>query len=245
MHEYSEQVALYANSHLELANAKFSTSYFYHSIPLCVVDAIFSVGVKYRQVENVVEYLCKQQGWKRFRGHNSSYPPPAAQAKITDLFRLFAGLEALSQQDAKKIFNNQGYINPRAENPTLKAEICRQFAAILMSFKIETFQDWDLISEAQKENVFRNIVKAAPALKSGVIMRYFSMLAGDENQVKPDRWILRFLRKAVIEDDGSVSDPVMIIRDACTLLNPQYPNLTPRLLDHMIWKFQSQNKNNC
>lgn len=243
MHKISRQVALYADIHLALAMAKLSASYFYQSIPLCVVDAVFSVGVRYRQVEKVVEYLCKQQGWEQFRGY-SPYPPPAAQAKIADLVNLFTGLVVLSQHDAKRIFNNQGYINPSAKkkNPTLKAEVIRQFAKILMNNKIETFQDWNLLTAVQKENI-GIIVNEVPGLKSGVIMRYFAMLAGDDNQVKPDRMILRFLKKAVSEDGVSVSDAVMIIRDACALLKPKYPDLTPRLLDHMIWKYQRQNEN--
>jgi hypothetical protein len=30
------------------------------------------------------------------------------------------------------------------------------------------------------------------------------------------------------------------VKGACALLVPDYPNLTPRLLDHTIWKYQRE-----
>jgi hypothetical protein len=47
-------IAEYARKVLPLSSAKLSEEYFYQSLPLCIIDAVFSIGVKYDSTREVV-----------------------------------------------------------------------------------------------------------------------------------------------------------------------------------------------
>ncbi|MCL2855755.1 MAG: hypothetical protein FWE21_09095 [Defluviitaleaceae bacterium] len=40
----SDKLAMYCKSKLDLGNASLSDGHYYSSLPLCVIDAIFSIG---------------------------------------------------------------------------------------------------------------------------------------------------------------------------------------------------------
>ena len=105
---------------------------------------------------------------------------------------------------------------------------------MLKSEKIETFQD---LTAYDNYEALDNLISCLPALKSKVAIRYFRMLAGDDQQVKPDRMILRFIADA-IGKNVDPDDAALLIQDACDILKRTFPTLTPRLLDHEIWKYQ-------
>ena len=76
---------------------------------------------------------------------------------------------------------------------------------------------------------------------SGIMLKYLYMLAGDENMVKPDRMIRRFVKNAgfsKIED----KDIVELFRGTVSELKGSYPDLTPRALDSAIWLYQRKIK---
>ena len=65
------------------------------------------------------------------------------------------------------------------------------------------------------------------------------MLAGSDEFIKPDRMILRFLFSAL----GRQVSPVeaqLLLHGATQQLRRSYPELTPRLLDHEVWKYQRE-----
>ena len=47
MNEDIKQLAKYCDLALNLKDANLSDEYFYQSLPLCVIDAVYSIGVKY------------------------------------------------------------------------------------------------------------------------------------------------------------------------------------------------------
>jgi len=63
------------------------------------------------------------------------------------------------------------------------------------------------------------------------------MLAGEENMVKPDRMILRFLWR-IIGNQASQQNAQAWLSQALQILNQPYPTLTLRKLDHEIWKYE-------
>ena len=63
------------------------------------------------------------------------------------------------------------------------------------------------------------------------------MLAGDDQLVKPDRMIVRFLAAAHGRNVTVIEAPSLVAR-ACEILALERPNLTPRALDHAIWGYQ-------
>jgi hypothetical protein len=64
------------------------------------------------------------------------------------------------------------------------------------------------------------------------------MMAGDDSYVKPDRMIRRFVAGAAGLPDVSPDTACDAVVAACGNLAREFPNLTPRLLDHLIWSYQ-------
>ena len=231
-----EVVAAYADTHLDLESAQLSNAYYYQSLPFCIIDAVFSLGVRYGQVENVIRNAAKVTDWNIFRSNGSSFLSPHQQKKISDL------LNEINEHKnpCQTLFNNRGYANPSARNvpKVQKADLVHKFVGVLKRHEIETFQD--LASYGNPDALDAELC-ALPALTSGVGVRYFRMLSGDENQVKPDRMIQRFIRDAIGKNlDANAC--VTVIQSACQIIKAKYSSLTPRLLDHEIWKFQRKRK---
>src|SRR5438045_8403699 len=55
----------------DLEGAALGPEYCYHSLPLCVIDAVFSIGVRYRNAQKAVESWCaaQQPRWTRYRSN--------------------------------------------------------------------------------------------------------------------------------------------------------------------------------
>lgn len=227
----ANKLATFANQQLCLANARLSNAYYYQSLPFCIIDSIYSLGVRYGQVEKIVCHFSKKFNWQLFRQPGSGFPKKADQKKVSDLTKLFESV----QSPEENLFNNRGYANPSAKKGRiLKAELVRRFAIELKDAKIETFQDLEAFTNP---TALDEKLCSLPALKSKVAVRYFRMLAGDETQVKPDRMVLAFIKDA-LGQDVTPDDAAELVQDACGILNHQYPQLTPRHLDHEIWKHQ-------
>jgi hypothetical protein len=80
-------------------------------------------------------------------------------------------------------------------------------------------------------------LRSVPGQRSAISVSYFFMLAGDENLVKPDRWIGRFLKRHLGYVTSS-AEAQSLIAGACAILRVKYPHLTPRLLDNVIWNLE-------
>ena len=228
----AQKLADYAESSLQLKTARLSTAYYYQSMPICIVDAVFSLGVRYEQVEGVVSRLCQAAEWKTFRNHGSPTPPLKEQKTVSDFLELLKGPS--SAMDT--LFKNRCFANPGASKPNRirKADLVKMFAETLKANGVESFQDLETCSDPEG---LEQCLLGLPALKSGVAVRYFWMLAGDEDEVKPDRMIHRFITGALGRAAGN-AEAVKLIREACVVLNGDYPSLSPRLLDHEVWKHQ-------
>lgn len=214
-----------------------SEDYYYQSLPLCAIDAVFSIGVKYSQVRNVIRAFCGSQNWRPYR-LGTELPPASEQKTITDL------LEILSNApDRTEVFNNKCYANPSAESHCRirKADLVWRFANVLHQYGVETLQD--LRGFPQPERLQEALCEL-PTLHSGIVFRYFRMLAGDDTEVKPDRMIKRFIRAAGLPlQDHENTRAVGLIAEAADTLRQTFPHVTPRLLDYAIWLHQREQKN--
>jgi hypothetical protein len=73
----------------DLALAKLGPEYSYHSLPFCVIDSVFSIGVRYRSAQNAVAAWCaaQQPEWLKF--HEADRP----RQTISDLVRVANGYD--------------------------------------------------------------------------------------------------------------------------------------------------------
>jgi hypothetical protein len=87
---------------------------------------------------------------------------------------------------------------------------------------------------------FESGILQIPGQRSGISTRYFYMLAGADDFIKPDRMILRFLY-TVLGRNLSIDECHDVIIGAHSILVQEHPTLTPKSLDHLIWRYERSN----
>ena len=73
--------------HIHLQKARLGDEYFYASLPQCVIDAVFSIGVRYEGVQNVVRKYCTHFRVAEFRQHRDQLPATSEQQPISALIK--------------------------------------------------------------------------------------------------------------------------------------------------------------
>ncbi len=228
-------VAAYADHHLPLAAAQLSDSYYYASLPLCVLDAVYSIGVRYEGVLNVVERYCTRFKLRRHRKaeDRTTLPPRDEQESVSTFCTRFA--ERTADQMADEVFQNRQRTSAR--NGVLKAEAVFHFASALKAHGVEYLQD---VPAARENMGLEQAIRSIPGQKSGVSLQYFWMLSGSDNFVKPDRMVERFL-VAALGRPVNTSEAQGLLSGASELLKEKYPHITPRLLDYEVWQYARAN----
>jgi hypothetical protein len=222
-------VVEHARTVLPLHAAALSDEYSYQSLPLCVLDAVFSINVKYSSTRNVVIRYCNQTSQRRIRS-SIALPPQNEQESITSFCT--RPEQADVARMAEQIYENRQRTS--AKGGILKAEAALRFANVLRTFGVEYLQDVPLVAN----NVnFETAICSIPGQRSGISLQYFWMLTGSESFVKPDRMVIRFLESALAKT-VSVTEAVDLLRDASSQLQTDFPGMNPRLLDHEVWKYQ-------
>lgn len=211
-------------------DAKLGEEYYKASMPLCVVDAVFSIGVRYEAVKNAIQRLCSYYDIQQYAKSRPKVPDVGQQVSTTDFLRLFGGKRP--EQLANEVFINRQRTSTR--NGILKAEALIRFLEVLKDFNAEYFQD---IPRLIEDFSFERCIKAIPGQGSGTSLKYFFMLAGSDDLIKPDRMILRFLHSATGRI-FALEQCQIVLYGVASELNKQGYNLTPRLLDNIIWNYQ-------
>jgi hypothetical protein len=215
---------------LELENARLSESYYYASLPLCVVDSIFSIGVRYSSVVNTVQRFCNFFDIEQYRIHGSDYPKKEQQLSVSDLNSQL--IKYNEEYLANHVFVNRQRTSTR--NGILKAQAVKEFLEVLENQSVDYFQD--LHKVLNNEN-FEDQIKLIKGQSSGITLSYFYMLAGDDLLIKPDRMIHRFIEEVIGEKVNNQYAGELLKKSADTL-RIEYEQITPRLLDHVIWNYQ-------
>lgn len=223
-----------ARATLDLSRTTFPEEYYYHSLPLCVVDAIFSINARYRAVQNVIARYCSYFGLPRLRQPRDRLPPIEEQESVSSFCGKYA--ERSAEAFAVQIFQNRQRTSTR--NGILKAEAVWRFAEVLRTCRVEFLQD---IPVAMANTALSAAVRAIPGQGSGISLDYFWMLAGAEDGVKPDRMILRFVERA-IGHRATPSEAQSLISRAAEGLSQEYTHLTARFLDYLVWQYESSNR---
>jgi len=209
---------------LPLGSAVLGSEYGYQHLPLCILDAVWSIGVRYTGVQNVVSRYCTRYGV------DANATSTMASHTTDDLITNIQSVGA-SRFAVEIVSNSQ---RTSATGGVLKAEAVLRFAQALQRHGIQSRESLPKYGgNDQMEQELRQV----PGQGSGKSLKYFFMLAGDRNLVKPDRMTLGFLAQAIgrkITDD----EAQILIAGASAALRDEFPHLTPRELDHEIWKYQ-------
>lgn len=84
----------------------------------------------------------------------------------------------------------------------------------------------------------RQAIKAIPGQSSGLSYAYFLVLAGNQDGVKADRMVTRFVANALGVRNVTPELAEELVRNASTVLRAEFPRLVPSSLDNKIWKYQ-------
>lgn len=224
-------VADAADKKLNLAGAKFGDEHFYASLPLCIIDAVFSIGVKYKGTRSTVIRWAKHQEpeWPLYRCEGGR------EHTVDDFITSLGSMTPDQLADAS--FGNRQRTS--STNGILKADAVRSFALALREAGINSFEDMkneDKVKEAEKR------VKEVKGQGSGISFDYFTLLAGNDEIVKADRMLCRFVADALGIEAKKLppSRAKEAVIKAAALLNPKYQNINSRLLDFVIWSFESE-----
>jgi hypothetical protein len=217
-------VAHIRNKIPKLETIRLENEFEYASVPLCIIDAIFSLGVRYESTRRTVRQFCKTQGWQLSRTTNFAEPTTSD---------LICVLEPFSRRfEEANPFKNKQRTSPRSG--ITKAEAVYRFAQILHGFGIETLAD---ALQKAKAPELKQAIKSVPGQSSGLSYSYFLILVGHRDVVKPDRMVRRFVSTAMGRQ-VSPDDSERLIIAACAALSREFPHLTAAALDNAIWKFQ-------
>ena len=228
----TQKLIIHCRTHLDFENITPSDQYGYSSLPLCVIDAVFSIGVRYDATRKVVERFCTFCDIPAL--DLATRANPASQFTIDDLLACYAqqGIEKMTQN----VYQNRQRTS--TQNGILKTEAVLRFSQALKQFDVNTLQDVPKIL-GQKE--FEAAIQTIPGQRSGISLRYFYMLAGSDDFIKPDRMIDRFINDA-LKRSFNPQETTAVLREVCHHLKTDYPNLTPRSLDQLIWSHQRAQK---
>jgi len=202
----------------------------YTSLPLCAIDAVFSLGAHYESVVRTVRTWCEAQTppWQVYG--------PGGELRISDFLSAVHGQYGRDfQKLAEAGFKNRQRTSPR--NGTLKAKAVVHFAEVLQRFGIETLSD---AATAADNQALRNEIKKIRGQTSGLSFDYFLMLSGHDDYVKADTMLRRFVANAVgvSFEKMTFERTQFLVRAAADSLKPEVPELTVNLLDNQIWKYQ-------
>jgi hypothetical protein len=213
----------------ELTTAQLGPEYSYHSLPLCVIDSVFSIGVRYINAQKAVDAWCTAQRptWRKFSDGVSP------RKTIGELISIMDGHD--SDSLAATFFGGNRQ-RTSTRSGILKAEAVVRFAKALEISEVDDFQN---MRETKKAAIARTQVTKVTGQGTGISFDYLMMMAGDDSFVKADRMICRFVGQAAGLDTRVAPDQARaVIVGACNELVGEFPNLTPRLLDHLIWRHQ-------
>ncbi len=231
MNMYDHKIlAEFCKTHLDFS--KFTFDGYYQNLPLCVIDAVFSIDARYTSTRNTVEKFARH--FKLDSCLVERVPSINLQTPLNFLIEVYDqfGVDFLTD----KVYQNRQRTSTR--NGILKSESVLRFSCVLHQHGIKYMQDVDRVIGQPS---FEQEIQQIPGQASGVCLRYFYILAGSPDHVKPDRMILRFIQsalgKAVSPDQGH-----SYIIEANKILQRDYPSLTPAILDNQIWNYQRLQK---
>ncbi len=114
----------------------------------------------------------------------------------------------------------------------LKSQAVYEFAKVLKDNDIECFDDFN---SADMGNIEKELLKIHG--QGQTVVRYFFMLCGNDNFCKYDRHIQNFLKEINV-DVQNADEAQALLERIVKELKKDYPTMTVRLLDHLIWNYQ-------
>jgi len=214
----------------DITTAHLTKEYYYASMPLCVIDSVFSIGVRYEGVKNTIDRLCEYYQIVQKAKRKATVPKPEEQISTSGFLKLFQ--DQTPKTLAEEVYRNRQRTS--VKNGILKADAVIRFLSVLKDFGVEYYQD---ISKIASNNSFEFCIKNIPGQASGISLKYYLMLGGNDKLIKPDRMIIRFLQDATGTKFNLMQCQTLLVA-VSDALNKSGVKVTPKMLDRLIWNYQ-------
>ena len=222
MHRFAEQFALYCEHHFNLNN---DISYHYNSLPICIIDCIYSLRAKYYATTSPIV----QRYAVQYMNGDIYNPSDTISQFLAHIDELGGPLEFANQ-----VLCNHQQLGGKNHIP--KEVVCYQLAQYLKYLHIETLEDFQ---NFESQELLEVVIRSVKGLGDAGV-NYLFMLAGDSERCKPDVHIHRCIKDAC-GSNISNEECQILFTDAVQLLHHKYPSLTVRNLDNIIWReYQSK-----
>lgn len=199
----------------------------YPSLPLIVLDAVFSINAKYDQVvKPLIQRYCDyfQKGF--------GVDPSISEQSVDQFVKI--GRDITAECLAAEVLKNSQRTSTRGG--ILKTDAAIRFAEILLDFGVHQQADVDRVKDSDR---FCRWIRTIPG--QDISLDYFLMMIGRDDLVKADRRVLAFLQDC-LGHPVVTSDAFRLLAKTTAELKRDYEHLTPRVLDHMIWKYMDPQK---
>jgi hypothetical protein len=214
-------------------NTELGEEYHYSSVALCVIDSIYSIGVRYGSVENVIKHLVATLKIEA----KAVIIDSIRQNEITTTQFLTSIQDWTVEEMATILYDNQQRTSTR--NGILKADAVYQFLLILQTYSVETFTD---LEKVYNRSDFMNDIKSIRGQASGISLTYFFMLAGYQDLTKFDRMVSEFLKDTLGQEVRMADGQKILIATAERLSEVLGRPISALLLDNNIWKYERKRK---
>lgn len=220
----------------------------YVSLPLCVIDSVYSIGVRYESTERVVKRYATS--FSATYSPNGLYlqprsEPPRDVESISDLIERMKNFGV--NRFCTKIFCNRQWTSTNGRHRIRKAEAVLEFAEVVRAFGLETITDVrELLGRSDVDQMLELLKKRLRAVPGdgadSLRINYVLMMAGGDQFIKADRMLRRFA-KLCFGKEVSTEHLKILIEGAAKILRTEYLGLTPRILDNKIWWYQRRLNN--
>jgi hypothetical protein len=204
-------------------------------LSLCVVDAVFSINAKYSAVVQVCYRYALHASLPGALLATAGASAVVGTAKEQRLDAFVHDVRMVGvERFATNVIGNRQRTSTRGG--VLKAEAALSYAMVLVKHNVQTIGDAAALlgDDARVDGVEAELA-AVRGHGSGARLNYLWMLAGDDQHMKPDRmvlrWIARHLRPVHVAEARE-----LVVATAARL------GCTPWELDHAIWRTESRRR---
>ena len=211
-------------------NAELGDEFFPAHLSVALIDTVFNPQLRYKKVViPIIERYCRRFGLRRTRTDRQNLPPVEEQETLRDLISHYeeCGLEYMREEVFDARYCSPGTNITKAENILLAA-------AELQKIGIDTLQDAHEASLERPGEIENALIKLRGI--AGRTINMFLMYSGNDNFVKGDVHVCRFVEKA-LGRKASAAEAEKSVKDAAREFK-----ISPRILDYKIWEYESQLK---
>ena len=208
---------------IPMDNLELGDEFFPAHLPVALMDAIFRT--RFRHDSPPVpfsERYCRHFGIARTRADRWNPPPAHEQESLCDLIRRYEefGVDAI----ASEVF---GIRRRHPGRKPTRAEDVLRAARALRSIGVEVLQDMS----SRNADEIQAALEFLPGFGKRTVRRVL-MYAGDDDFVRGDLHVRRFVATAVGRESISSAEAEALVREAAHEMI-----LSPRFLDREIWRY--------